>query len=127
MKQQKSYFILVLILGALSTISPFSVDMYLPAFPAIAKSLSTSISKVQLSLTSYLIGIAIGQLFYGPLLDKFGRKKPLYIGLWIYVAASIGCSFTGSVESLIFMRFMQAVGGCVGMVAAQALVRIFFR
>ncbi|MDO6435829.1 multidrug effflux MFS transporter [Cyclobacterium sp. 1_MG-2023] len=126
MKQQKSYFILVLILGALSTISPFSVDMYLPAFPAIAKSLSTSISKVQLSLTSYLIGIAIGQLFYGPLLDKFGRKKPLYIGLWIYVAASIGCSFTGSVESLIFMRFMQAVGGCVGMVAAQALVRDIF-
>ncbi|WP_339901090.1 multidrug effflux MFS transporter [uncultured Cyclobacterium sp.] len=126
MKQQKSFFILVLILGALSTISPFSVDMYLPAFPAIAKSLSTSISKVQLSLTSYLIGIAIGQLFYGPLLDKFGRKKPLYIGLWIYVAASIGCSFTNSVESLILMRFMQAVGGCVGMVAAQALVRDIF-
>lgn len=126
MKQQKSYFILVLILGALSTISPFSVDMYLPAFPAIAKSLSTTISRVQLSLTSYLIGIAIGQLFYGPLLDKFGRKKPLYMGLWIYVAASIGCSFTSSVESLILMRFMQAVGGCVGMVAAQALVRDIF-
>ncbi|WP_339924615.1 multidrug effflux MFS transporter [uncultured Cyclobacterium sp.] len=126
MKEQKNYFILVLILGALSTISPFSVDMYLPAFPAIADSLSTSISNVQLSLTSYLIGIAIGQLFYGPLLDKFGRKKPLYIGLWIYVATSIGCSFTSSVESLIFMRFMQAVGGCVGMVAAQALVRDIF-
>lgn len=126
MKEQKSYFILVLILGALSTISPFSVDMYLPAFPAIADSLSTSISNVQLSLTSYLIGIAIGQLFYGPLLDKFGRKKPLYIGLWIYVVTSVGCSFTSSVESLILMRFMQAVGGCVGMVAAQALVRDIF-
>jgi DHA1 family bicyclomycin/chloramphenicol resistance-like MFS transporter len=126
MKEQKNYFILVLILGALSTISPFSVDMYLPAFPAIAKSLSTSISSVQLSLTSYLIGIAIGQLFYGPLLDKFGRKKPLYFGLWIYVAASVGCAFTSSVESLIFMRFIQAVGGCVGMVAAQALVRDLF-
>jgi DHA1 family bicyclomycin/chloramphenicol resistance-like MFS transporter len=126
MKEQKNYFILVLILGALSTISPFSVDMYLPAFPAIAKSLSTSISNVQLSLTSYLIGIAIGQLFYGPLLDKFGRKRPLYFGLWIYVAASIGCAFTSSVESLILMRFVQAVGGCVGMVAAQALVRDLF-
>ena len=104
MKEQKSYFILVLILGALSTISPFSVDMYLPAFPAIADSLSTSISNVQLSLTSYLIGIAIGQLFYGPLLDKFGRKKPLYIGLWIYVVTSVGCSFTSSVElQLIFI------------------------
>ncbi|WP_162415710.1 multidrug effflux MFS transporter [Cyclobacterium roseum] len=126
MKQQKNYFILVLVLGALSTISPFSVDMYLPAFPAIAKNLHTSISNVQLSLTSYLIGIAIGQLFYGPLLDKFGRKKPLYAGLWIYVIASVGCALTTSVNSLIAMRFVQAIGGCVGMVAAQALVRDLF-
>lgn len=126
MKQQKNYFLLVLILGALSTISPFSVDMYLPAFPAIAENLNTSISQVQLSLTSYLIGIAIGQLFYGPLLDKFGRKKPLYAGLWIYIAASVGCAFTQSVDALIAMRFVQAIGGCVGMVAAQALVRDLF-
>lgn len=126
MKEQKNYFILVLILGALSTISPFSVDMYLPAFPAISENLDTSISNVQLSLTSYLIGIAIGQLFYGPLLDKYGRKKPLYAGLWIYVVASVGCAFTSSVDSLIAMRFVQAIGGCVGMVAAQALVRDLF-
>ncbi|NHE57393.1 multidrug effflux MFS transporter [Cyclobacterium plantarum] len=126
MKEQKNYFILVLILGALSTISPFSVDMYLPAFPAIAKNLHTSISNIQLSLTSYLIGIAIGQLFYGPLLDRFGRKKPLYAGLWIYVLASIGCAFVSSFEGLIIMRFVQAIGGCVGMVAAQALVRDLF-
>ncbi|MFO7824105.1 MAG: multidrug effflux MFS transporter [Cyclobacterium sp.] len=126
MKEQKNYFILVLILGALSTISPFSVDMYLPAFPAIAKDLQTSISNVQLSLTSYLIGIAIGQLFYGPLLDKFGRKKPLYAGLWIYVGASVACAFVSSFEGLIAMRFVQAIGGCVGMVAAQALVRDLF-
>ncbi|WP_375582155.1 multidrug effflux MFS transporter [Cyclobacterium xiamenense] len=126
MKQQKNYFILVLILGALSTISPFSVDMYLPAFPAIAENLHTSIPRVQLSLTSYLIGIAVGQLFYGPLLDKFGRKKPLYAGLWIYIAASVACAFTRSVDALIAMRFVQAIGGCVGMVAAQALVRDLF-
>ncbi|MEX2565690.1 MAG: multidrug effflux MFS transporter, partial [Cyclobacteriaceae bacterium] len=125
-KAPKNYFVLVLILGALSTISPFSVDMYLPAFPSIAEALKTDISNVQLSLTSYLIGIAIGQLFYGPLLDKYGRKKPLYAGLVIYIIASVGCAFTSSVDSLITMRFLQAIGGCVGMVAAQALVRDIF-
>ncbi|EON76614.1 Multidrug resistance transporter, Bcr/CflA family [Lunatimonas lonarensis] len=100
--------------------------MYLPAFPAIARSLDTGISEVQLSLTSYLIGIAIGQLFYGPLLDRFGRKKPLYAGLILYIIASVGCGLVTSVESLIWMRFLQAIGGCAGMVAAQALVRDLF-
>lgn len=77
---KKENFVLILILGALCTISPFSIDMYLPGFPAIAENLNTSIYNVQLSLTAYLVGIAIGQLFYGPLLDKYGRKKPLYAG-----------------------------------------------
>lgn len=125
MKQGK-YFQLILVLGLLSTISPFSIDMYLPGFPAIADDLGASIDKVQLSLTSYFIGIAIGQLFYGPLLDKFGRKNPLYIGLIVYILASVVCAFTDSVESLIVMRFVQAIGGCAGMVAAQALVRDLF-
>lgn len=120
------YFITILILGALCTISPFSIDMYLPGFPAIAKDLNTSIDLVQLSLTSYLVGIALGQLLYGPLLDRFGRKTPLYAGLVVYVLASIGCAFTLSVESLIVMRLIQAIGGCAGMVAAQALVRDLF-
>jgi DHA1 family bicyclomycin/chloramphenicol resistance-like MFS transporter len=68
----------------------------------------------------------VGQLIYGPLLDRFGRKSPLYVGLIIYIAASIGCAFTGSIESLIVMRFLQAIGGCAGMVAAQTLVRDLF-
>lgn len=123
---RKQHFIIILILGALCTISPFSIDMYLPGFPAIAKDLSTSIAAVQLSLTSYLIGISVGQLLYGPLLDRFGRKIPLYIGLVIYVIASLGCAITESVETLILMRFIQALGGCAGMVAAQALVRDLF-
>lgn len=126
MTPKKSRFGLILILGALSTVSPFSVDMYLPAFPSIAASLDTDISTVQLSLTSYLIGIAIGQLFYGPLLDKYGRKKPLYAGLIIYILASFGCAMTKSIDGLIWMRFLQAIGGCAGMVAAQALVRDIF-
>lgn len=120
------YILLILILGALSTISPFSIDMYLPGFPAIANDLGVNISQVQLSLTAYLLGIGVGQLLYGPLLDRFGRKKPLYVGLGIYIISSVACAFSTSLESLIAMRFLQALGGCVGMVAAQAFVRDLF-
>jgi DHA1 family bicyclomycin/chloramphenicol resistance-like MFS transporter len=123
---RKQQFLLILILGSLATISPFSIDMYLPGFPAIARDLATSIASVQLSLTSYFIGIAAGQLLYGPLLDRFGRKLPLYAGLIVYVLASVGCAVTNTVESLIVMRFLQALGGCAGIVAAQALVRDLF-
>ena len=122
----KQHFIIILILGSLATISPFSIDMYLPGFPAIAEDLNTSIEQVQLSLTSYLVGISVGQLLYGPLLDRYGRKTPLYAGLVVYLLASLACAFTMSAESLIAMRFVQAIGGCAGMVAAQALVRDLF-
>ncbi|WP_338876301.1 multidrug effflux MFS transporter [Spirosoma sp. SC4-14] len=123
---RQRHFIIILILGLLTTVSPFSIDMYLPGFPAIANDLHTSIAQVQLSLTAYLIGIAVGQLLYGPMLDRFGRKKPLYVGLGIYLLASIGCALTTSIEMLILMRLLQALGGCVGLVAAQALVRDLF-
>jgi len=124
--RKRYYFFIILILGSLATISPFSIDMYLPGFPAIANDLNTTIDRVQLSLTAYLIGISLGQLIYGPLLDRFGRKTPLYVGLMIYILASVGCAFTESVNSLIVMRFLQAIGGCAGIVAAQALVRDLF-
>lgn len=124
--RQKYYFFIILILGALATISPFSIDMYLPGFPAIALDLNTTIDQVQLSLTAYLVGIAAGQLLYGPLLDRFGRKRPLYVGLAVYILASIGCAFTESIHALILMRFLQALGGCAGIVSAQALVRDIF-
>ncbi|MCF2489010.1 multidrug effflux MFS transporter [Dyadobacter sp. CY347] len=123
---RKQYFFIILILGFLATVSPFSIDMYLPGFPRIASDLGTTIDRVQLSLTSYLIGICLGQILYGPLLDRFGRKKPLYAGLALYVVASFGCALTSSVDSLIVMRFFQAMGGCVGLVASQALVSDLF-
>jgi len=123
---RKQYSYMILILGSLATVSPFSIDMYLPGFPRIATDLNTTIDKVQLSLTGYLIGICIGQVLYGPLLDRFGRKTPLYAGLFIYILASIGCALTSSVEALIVMRFFQAIGGCVGLVSSQALVSDLF-
>jgi DHA1 family bicyclomycin/chloramphenicol resistance-like MFS transporter len=123
---RREHFILILILGSLSTVSPFAIDMYLPGFPAIAAELGTTIDQVQFSLTAYLVGIAVGQLLYGPLLDRFGRRPPLYFGLIIYIIASVGCGFSQSIEALVAMRFLQALGGCAGMVAAQTLVRDLF-
>ncbi len=123
-KQQT--FFLILILGALNAITPFTIDMYLPAFPRIAADFNTSIEKVALSVSTYFLGFALGQIIYGPLLDRFGRKPPLYIGLLIYIAATIGCFTSGSIQTLWAMRFVQALGGCVASVAAMAMVRDFF-
>ena len=122
----KNKFLLILVLGLLTAISPLSIDMYLPAFPEIANGLHTKVSTVMLSLSSFFIGISIGQLMYGPLLERFGRKTPLYFGLSIYALASFACAATASVETLILFRFFQALGGCVGMVAARAMVRDLF-
>lgn len=123
---KKRYFFLILILGTLTALGPFSIDMYLPGFPAIAKDLQTSVARVSLSLSSFFIGISFGQLLYGPLLDRFGRKKPLYIGLVVYILASIGCMFVRSIEALIVLRFVQAVGSCAAAVASIAMVRDLF-
>jgi DHA1 family bicyclomycin/chloramphenicol resistance-like MFS transporter len=117
---------IILILGFLSAIGPFSIDMYLPGFPAIAKDLHTSIEMVSYSLSSFFIGVCIGQVLCGPLLDRYGRKMPLYAGLLLYITATIGCVFTSSVEVLIALRFLQAIGGCVGMVAPRAIIRDMF-
>jgi len=116
----------ILILGLLSAIGPFSIDMYLPGFPAIAKDLHTSVGHVSLSLSSFFIGISAGQFLYGPLLDRFGRKRPLYIGLSAYVLASVGCALSASADALIALRFLQALGSCAGMVASRAMVRDLF-
>jgi len=113
-------------MGLLTAIAPLSIDMYLPAFPAIAKSLQTSVSEVTLSLSSFFIGISAGQLLYGPLLERFGRKRPLYAGLCLYFLASVACALSQSVNILIAFRLLQAVGGCVGMVTARAMVRDLF-
>lgn len=119
-------FLIILILGALSTISPFAIDMYLPAFPQIADALHTSTAQISLSISSYFAGLAIGQIIYGPLLDRFGRKLPLYAGLVLFVVASVLCLMSPSKEWLVTMRFVQALGGCAAQVAAMAMVRDFF-
>src|SRR5260221_1165884 len=119
-------FYLILILGLLTAIGPFSIDMYLPAFPDIAKNLHTTVAQVTLSLSSFFIGISAGQLLYGPLLERFGRKKPLYAGVCYYRMADIGFDLSVTVNAVIMLRLLQSLGGCVGMVAARAMVRDLF-
>jgi DHA1 family bicyclomycin/chloramphenicol resistance-like MFS transporter len=104
----------------------FSIDMYLPGFPDIARDLHTTVAHITLSITSFFIGISVGQMIYGPLLDKFGRKKPLVIGLIVYLFTSVACAFAPTADALIGIRFLQALGSCAGMVASRALVRDIF-
>lgn len=123
--KKKTLFIIIS-LGLLSTIGPFSIDMYLPGFRTIANDFHTSINEVGYSLSSYFIGVSVGQLLFGPILDRYGRIIPLYIGLFVYLIASILCALSWNVESLIVLRVFQAIGSCGGMVAARAIVRDVF-
>jgi len=123
---KRNQFFLILILGLLSAIGPLSIDMYLPGFPQIAGDLGTTVARVTLSLSSFFIGISAGQFLYGPLLDRYGRKKPLYAGISLYFAASVGCALAHSVEMLIVLRLFQALGACAGLVASRAMVRDLF-
>jgi len=116
----------IVVLGALSALGPFSIDMYLPGFPFIARDLKTDVAHVGLTLTSYFIGISIGQLAYGPMLDRYGRKAPLIVGLIVYIASSLGCALSRSVDSLVALRFFLALGCCVGMVGSNAVIRDLF-
>lgn len=126
MESKNNRFTLILILGMITAIGPFSIDMYLPAFANIAADLHTSVAHVSLSLSSFFIGISVGQFIYGPLLDKYGRKKPLLVGLTIYLLASAACVLVHSADLLIGLRFVQALGSCAGMVAARAMIRDLF-
>ncbi len=117
---------IVILLGVLSALGPFSIDMYLPGFPAIAADLRTTIPKVGYSLTSYFVGISVGQLLYGPIVDRFGRRIPLIFGLSLYTVAAICCAFSPTIYWLIGLRGLLAIGGCAGMVAGRAVVRDLF-
>lgn len=125
-RSRRSNLLVILILGALSTVSPFSIDMYLPAFPQIARDLGTTPAEISFSVSGYFIGLALGQLFYGPLLDRYGRKRPLYAGLSLFVVASLGCVAVRSPGLFVASRLLQALGGCVAQVGAVAMVRDFF-
>lgn len=114
---------LILILGALSAFAPLSIDMYLPAFPTLARDLHSQPSAVQLTLTSFVVGLALGQLVAGPLSDALGRRRPLVIGLAGYIIASLLCAFAVTVPELILLRLLQGLTGAAAIVIARAIVR----
>jgi DHA1 family bicyclomycin/chloramphenicol resistance-like MFS transporter len=114
---------IALVLGLLSAIGPFAIDMYLPALPEIGSSLGASIGPVQMSLTAFFLSLGVGQLLYGPVSDMVGRKPPLYFGLGLFALASVGCALATDIQTLIGLRFVQGLGAAAGMAIPRAVVR----
>jgi DHA1 family bicyclomycin/chloramphenicol resistance-like MFS transporter len=112
----------ILILGALSAFGPLAIDFYLPGFPAMALAFGTDEKHIQATLAAYFLGLSIGQLVYGPVADRFGRRVPLLVGVTLFTLSSLLCAFAPTLDWLIVARFVQALGGCAGMVLARAIV-----
>ncbi|GAB2650590.1 multidrug effflux MFS transporter [Saccharopolyspora gloriosae] len=112
-----------LILGGLTAFGPLSIDMYLPALPQLTTELGATESQAQLTLTAVLLGLALGQLVAGPISDSVGRRRPLLVGLAVYIVASVLCALSGSIYALAGLRLLQGAGAAAGMVIARAAVR----
>ncbi|HLU98015.1 MAG TPA: MFS transporter, partial [Thermobifida alba] len=121
--RRRSPLLLAVVLGVLAAAGPLATDLYLPAFPAIAEDLGTTEARVQLTLTSSLLGLAVGQLAVGPMSDAWGRRGPLLAGTALFMATSLLCMFAGSVEALVAIRFVQGLAGAAGAVVSLAVVR----
>ncbi len=113
----------VIILGALTALGPLSIDAYLPALPQLAAELNATALSAQLSITSCLVGLGVGQLVGGPVSDAFGRRRPLLFGLGLYLITSLLCAGVTSIWMMIALRFLQGIGGAIGIVIANAVVR----
>jgi DHA1 family bicyclomycin/chloramphenicol resistance-like MFS transporter len=114
---------LVILLGSLTALGPLAIDMYLPSLPAIGAALKAAPSQTQATVATFLAGMAIGQLFYGPASDRLGRRGPILFGVAVFVLASIGCALAQSIDQLLLGRFVQALGACAGGVVVRAVVR----
>lgn len=122
-RRQRAGLLVTLILGSLTALPALSMDMYLPALPAVGGTLHTPAATVQLTLTACLLGLAVGQLVAGPMSDRFGRRRPLLTGMAVYVAASAACALAPGIETLIVFRLVQGLAGAAGIVIARAVVR----
>ncbi|HSJ42029.1 MAG TPA: MFS transporter, partial [Xanthobacteraceae bacterium] len=111
----------LLLVAAMAAVGPVSIDMYLPGFPAIEREFG--VRGVETTMAAYLVGIAVSQLFYGPISDRFGRKPPLYFGFALYAIGAAGCALAGSMYALTLLRVVQALGGSAGFVIGRAIVR----
>ncbi|MCF3964015.1 multidrug effflux MFS transporter [Streptomyces fuscigenes] len=123
---RRAGLLLTLVLGGLTALPPLSTDMYLPALPAVTRALGAPAATVQITLTACLIGMALGQIVIGPMSDKWGRRRPLLVGMSVYVVASIVCAFAPNAEVLIAVRLVQGLAGAAGIVISRAVVRDLF-
>lgn len=117
---------LLLTLGVVVAVAPLTIDMYLPAFPALQAAFGSDQAAVQLTLSFYFLGMTVGQVIYGPVSDRIGRLKPLVFGISLYLLASVACIFAPSIETLTATRMLQALGGCAGVVITRAIARDLF-
>lgn len=123
---RRAGLLLTLLLGSLTALPPLSMDLYLPALPAVGDELSSPAAQVQLTLTTCLLGLAIGQIVAGPMSDQFGRRRPLLVGLVCYVLASAACALAPTIETFTGFRLLQGLAGAAGIVIARAVVRDMF-
>lgn len=121
MQRENSRIFLLVLLGMLSAFGPFVTDMYLPSLPAMGDYFSTSSSMVQLGLTTSMIGLAVGQVFFGPLSDRYGRRMPLLVAMWLFIASTICCLFSTSIEMFVAFRLIQGVAGAGGIVISRSV------
>lgn len=117
---------LIVLLGLLAALSTLTVAMYIPGFSQMAEDFTTNKNKIAFTLTSYFIGITVGQLIYGPVIDKFGRRIPLIISLIVFVITSVGCTVANSLNTMVVLRFLQAIGASAGMVSALTVITDVF-
>ncbi len=120
---RRTGLLVTLVLGGLTATPPLAMDMYLPSLPEVTRSLHAPAATVQLTLTGCLAGMALGQLLVGPMSDRWGRRRPLLVGLVVYVVATALCALAPSVESLVVFRLVQGLAGAAGIVIARAVVR----
>ena len=122
-KMSSSFARNAIVLGLLSAVGPFAIDMYLPALPAIGNDLSADPGVVQLSVIAFFAAVGLCQVIYGPASDMLGRRRPLFVGMGLYTLAGIGCALAPTIETLIALRFVQGIGACAGMTIPRAVVR----
>jgi DHA1 family bicyclomycin/chloramphenicol resistance-like MFS transporter len=122
----KLSFLLIVIVGGITSLTPFAIDMYLPAMPTIAKEFGVSAGEIQITLTSFTAGFALGQLFHGPLSDSFGRKPVLLLGTFFFAVTAVISAMTDNIDALMWVRAAQGFAGAAGAVVVQAIVRDMF-
>ena len=121
-KDNSKTFLLVL-LGLLTAFGPFVTDMYLPALPQLVHDLNTDMTQIELTISTFLIGFSLGQLFWGPASDRYGRRLPIMLGIGLFILGSVGCALAETAPQMLVWRVIQALGACAGPVLARAMVR----